>query len=134
MTEYLFVYGTLRPARASAEGSRLLKRLRRVGQARVPGRLYDLGEFPGAVLDDSARTSISGELFALPNDGSILNALDEYEEFNGDDGRKSLFVRTKANVEVPDGRQIESWIYVYNRDPGNAPIITSGDYSQSRAA
>jgi gamma-glutamylcyclotransferase (GGCT)/AIG2-like uncharacterized protein YtfP len=134
MTEYLFVYGTLRPSRASDEGSRLLKQLRRVGHARVSGRLYDLGEFPGAVLDKSAGTLIRGELFALPNDGSILNALDKYEEFDGDNGKQSLFVRTKASVEVFDGRHIESWIYVYNRDPGNAPIITSGDYSESRAA
>lgn len=134
MNEYLFVYGSLRPDTASADGARLLQKLRRVGRARVSGHLYDFGEFPGAVLDQSCRTTIQGELFELPNDPSVLIALDQYEEFDKDNGKDSLFVRTKANVELPDGRQMESWIYVYNRDPGNAPVITSGDYSRSRAA
>lgn len=134
MTEYLFLYGTLRPAKVSMEEARIVRRLRRVGSARVFGRLYDLGEYPGAILDSSARTSIRGELFELPSDPDILSALDKYEEFDKDDGKKSLFVRQKTNVEVSDGRRLESWIYVYNRDPGDARVIPSGDYSESEAA
>jgi gamma-glutamylcyclotransferase (GGCT)/AIG2-like uncharacterized protein YtfP len=133
MTEYLFLYGTLRPAKVAKEAADIVRRLRRVGPARVFGRLYDLGEYPGAVLDSLARTSIRGELFELPNDPYILSALDKYEEFDKDNG-KSLFVRKKTNVEVSDGRRLESWIYVYNRDPGDARVITSGDYSESEAA
>lgn len=134
MTEYLFLYGTLRPAKVSQEEASIVRRLRRVGSARVFGRLYDLGEYPGAILDSSARTAIRGELFEVPNDPDILSALDKYEEIDKDDGKKSLFVRKKTNVEVSDGRRLESWIYVYNRDPGDARVITSGDYSESEAA
>jgi gamma-glutamylcyclotransferase (GGCT)/AIG2-like uncharacterized protein YtfP len=134
MTKYLFLYGTLRPASPTNEATRLITGLRRIGRARVFGRLYDLGEYPGAVLDSSARTSIRGELFELPNNPSILSALDKYEEFDRANEKRSLFIRTKTNVEVSDGRRLESWIYVYNRDPGTAPVIASGDYSQSQAA
>src|SRR5216684_8945284 len=131
MTEYLFLYGTLKPNEAASDVAETVRTLRRVGSATVPGRLYDLGDYPGAVIDRSAKTSIKGELFELPNDDSALKALDDYEEFNRTDRKNSLFVRTRTVAELYDGRRLSAWIYVYNRDPGSARLIASGDYSES---
>jgi len=134
MTEYLFLYGTLKPNEAASDVAETVRTLRRVGSATVPGRLYDFGDYPGAVIDRSAKTSIKGELFELPNDDSTLRALDDYEEFNRTDRRNSLFVRTRTVATLQGGRQINAWVYVYNRNPGSARQIASGDYSKSRAA
>jgi len=134
MSEYLFLYGTLLPSNASGESPRIVRKLKRVGPATVRGRLYDFGDYPGAVLDRSAKTSIKGELFELPHDDSALKALDDYEEFNRTDQKNSLFVRTRTVAELHDGSRLNAWVYVYNRDPGSARLIASGDYSESKAA
>jgi gamma-glutamylcyclotransferase (GGCT)/AIG2-like uncharacterized protein YtfP len=134
MSEYLFLYGTLLPGDATDESSRIVSRLKRVGSATIRGRLYDFGEYPGAVLDRTAKSSIKGELFELPNDDSALKALDDYEEFNRTDRKNSLFVRTRTVATLQGGRQLNAWVYVYNRNPGSARQIASGDYSKSRAA
>lgn len=134
MSEHLFVYGTLLPDEAPKEIASIVKRFRRLGSAHVRGRLYDFGEFPGAVLDASSRTMIHGELVLLPSDGKILDALDRYEEFDPIDPKKSLFVRTKAKIRMANGSSCEGWIYVYNRRPGKAKLVRGGDYQRSKVA
>ncbi len=134
MTEYLFLYGTLKPNEAASDVAETVRTLRRVGSATVPGRLYDFGDYPWAVIDQSAKTSIKGELFELPNDDSALKTLDDYEEFNKTDRKNSLFIRTRTVATLHSGRQLNAWVYVYNRNPGSARQIVSGDYSESRAA
>jgi gamma-glutamylcyclotransferase (GGCT)/AIG2-like uncharacterized protein YtfP len=133
MRDYLFVYGTLRPKQADSEVADIVKRLRKVGAARVRGRLYDFGDYPGAVIDASSNTAVHGELVELP-DQTTLEALDQYEEFDSSRPAKSLFVRKKAKITLADGRNVEAWIYVYNRDPGDAPIVRGGNYLRSKVA
>ncbi|HEX6715622.1 MAG TPA: gamma-glutamylcyclotransferase family protein [Pyrinomonadaceae bacterium] len=134
MSQHLFLYGTLLPGEAPKEIASIVKRFRRLGSAHVRGRLYDFGEFPGAVLDPSSRTMIHGELVALPSDERTLEALDRYEEFDPSDPKGSLFVRTKVNVRMANGTTHEGWIYVYNRPPGKAKLVRGGDYLRSKVA
>jgi gamma-glutamylcyclotransferase (GGCT)/AIG2-like uncharacterized protein YtfP len=134
MSQHLFIYGTLLPGEAPEEIASIVKRLRRLGSARVRGRLYDFGEFPGAVLDPSSRTMVYGELVALPSDEGLLEALDRYEEFDSSDPKRSLFIRKKAKVWMANGSSREGWIYVYNRHPGRAKLVRGGDYLRSKVA
>lgn len=134
MSEHLFLYGTLLPSEAPEEIASLVKRFRRLGSAHVRGRLYDFGQFPGAVLDPSSRTIIHGELVALPADERLLKTLDRYEEFNPSHPKKSLFVRKRAKVSMTGGITREVWIYVYNRPTGKAKLVRGGDYSRSKVA
>ena len=133
-TAYLFLYGTLLADRAPGEVVGALKSLRRIGPAHVRGRLYDLGEYPGAILAPSSKTLIHGEIFELPNTPAIIKALDDYEEFDPGNQEDSLFLRTKARATLPDGSHIDCWIYVYNDDPGTAPLLADGTYSTTKAA
>lgn len=134
MSQHLFLYGTLLPSEAPQEIASIVKRFRRLGSAHVRGRLYDFGEFPGAVLDPASRTMIHGELVALPSDERVLEALDQYEEFDSSDPKGSLFVRTKAKVRMANGSSREGWIYVYNKSPGKAKLVRGGDYLRSKVA
>lgn len=122
MPEDLFIYGTLRPDRAPAEIANAVARLRRVGMASVRGRLYDFGEYPGAVVDHNTRTRITGEVFQVP-DEDTFRALDEYEGFNPRRPSSSLFIRKKVPVQFKNGSRRHCWVYLYNHDPGDAPLV-----------
>jgi gamma-glutamylcyclotransferase (GGCT)/AIG2-like uncharacterized protein YtfP len=134
VNEYLFVYGTLRPNHAPAEVAAVVKNLRKIGTGYIRGQLYDLGEYPGAILEASASTTISGEVFAITNEHAVLSILDSYEDFNPSDPENSLFVRKRRPVTLSDGRKLKCWVYVYNRDPESARLVAGGDYAKFNAA
>lgn len=134
MNAHLFIYGTLLPERAPYGMADAVRKLQYIGRASVRGRLYDLGEYPGAVLDSSSRMKIVGRVYALPDSGDVLKSLDEYEGFNPQDRDNSLFVRQQAKVTLEDGQRLPCWIYVYNQDVGRAKLISGGDYLKYQAA
>lgn len=134
ITDYLFLYGTLLADGVPDEVVGALKTLRRIGLAYVFGKLYDLGEYPGAILAPSSKTLIHGEIFELPATPAILKALDDYEEFDPTNKEDSLFIRTKVRARLIDGDQVDCWMYVYNDDPGTAPILADGVYSTTKVA
>ncbi len=128
MSAFLFVYGTLLPAHAPAEIAHAVSKLRPIGEGFVNGVLYDLGEYPGVVLDPSSQHRRAGTVFQLPDDPSILRTLDAYEEFDPDAPGSSLFLRVLHPVALAKGGTLQCWIYVYNRDPGSAPIFPDGKF------
>jgi gamma-glutamylcyclotransferase (GGCT)/AIG2-like uncharacterized protein YtfP len=134
MPEYLFLYGTLLPGNPHSKSLPVLRRLKPVGSATVRGRLYDFGDYPGALVDPAAKTLIKGTLFKLPNNDEVLKALDEYEEFDSRNKKSSLFVRMQADATLDDGRRLPAWLYVYNRNPRKGRLIADGEYPESRAA
>jgi gamma-glutamylcyclotransferase (GGCT)/AIG2-like uncharacterized protein YtfP len=126
MNPYLFTYGTLHPGRAPEEIAAAVARLQPVGEGFVHGRLYDLGDYPGAVLDPSSPQTISGTVFQLPEDPDILRQLDEYEGFNPDALDQGLFLRAQCSVALSAGGALTCWIYVYIGTPEPARILPSG--------
>ena len=134
MQEYLFLYGSLLPGLAPPSLRACLAKLRPLGPGTVPGLLYDLGPYPAAVLDAAAATAVAGQVFELPGDPAVLPALDAYEGFAAADPAGSLYVRRQWPVTLADGRELACWVYAYNRDPGDSPLIPDGDYRRWRAA
>lgn len=128
---YLFSYGTLLPRLAPPEIRPTVERLRRVGKGFVRGQLFDLGEYPGAILSRSG-SPIVGQIFELPDDPEVLNRLDEYEGFDRSDPEASLFVRQRRSVQLEGGRRIFCWVYTYNRPLGSARAVSGGDYTKAR--
>lgn len=128
MSEYLFTYGTLQPGLAPAYMAAAVDTLRPVAEGFALGLLYDLGHYPGAVLDPSSERKIHGRVFRLPEDPAILRQLDEYEEFYPDNPEASQFVRVLGSVELAGGSNLICWIYIYNRDPGRARIVEHGRF------
>jgi hypothetical protein len=70
MTELIFLYGTLRPGRAPEGMAGAVARLVRAGAGTIRARVYELGAYPGAVLDEFA--SLSGELFLVPDEATLV--------------------------------------------------------------
>jgi gamma-glutamylcyclotransferase (GGCT)/AIG2-like uncharacterized protein YtfP len=113
MEERIFLYGTLRPGHAPREIADAVSRLRRIAAGTVRGRLYDLGAYPGLVLDEQA-AEVRGEVFGVP-DEETLRQMDGYEGYLPSDVAGSLFVRVKTAVALEGGETEPCWVYVYNR-------------------
>jgi gamma-glutamylcyclotransferase (GGCT)/AIG2-like uncharacterized protein YtfP len=129
-SEYLFVYGTLRPEYAPEEVADVVRELAIVGEGTIQGVLYDLGSFPGVVLDAHTTRRVSGTVFRLPETGNLLSRLDEYEEYFSDAPDRSQFIRRLRSVELADSRAVECWVYEFNGETGAAVVIENGVYSR----
>lgn len=125
INQYLFIYGTLLPDIAPDEIADTAKKLEIIGEGFVQGKLYDLGDYPAAVLN--VRGKIFGRVYKLPDNENILPELDEYEGYYPKKLSKSLYIRKKTKAYL-DGRTLPCWIYEYNRDITNAPTIESGNF------
>ena len=130
MKQFLFTYGTLSNGKAPVEVKRLMKKLTPIGEASVHGRLYDLGDYPGLKSTRSTRQKVRGRVFELPDDPTVLEKLDEYEDYSTDRASKSLFVRRKVPARLDSGKKVSCWTYFYNGDVTEVRRIPSGDYSK----
>ena len=119
----LFVYGTLRRGFENRHAHLLDRSARYLGTARVQGRLYDLGQYPGIRLADNPDQWVTGDLFRLRNAEAILAALDEYEG--------SEFARVPAIAALPSGERVPCWVYEYKPEVAEERRIVSGVYSSS---
>jgi gamma-glutamylcyclotransferase (GGCT)/AIG2-like uncharacterized protein YtfP len=134
MSEFIFVYGTLRPAMAPPEMKHIVERWKPAGSGAVLGQLLDLGDYTGAVLDANTSSRIVGEAFEMPNDPAMIAELDEYEGFDPDEPETSLFCRVKTEVKLASGANRACWMYVYNRDAADAAERTGREVSKPVAA
>ena len=125
--DYIFLYGTLLPELAAGNLRPLLARLEPVGRATVPGRLFDLGDYPGAVFDMSAPSSVHGRVFVLAG-RDALREFDAYEGYDKRDVSGSVYWRVQRLVTLEDGSKVTCQMYAYNRDPTSAALIPDGNY------
>lgn len=130
--DLLFVYGTLRPGHAPASVASYVGGCGHVGPGSIAGRLYDLRNYPGAIVDAAGEGQVYGEVLALP-DWSTLHRLDAYEGYHPEGPQDSLFVRTECDVALDDGRTVRAWVYVYNRDVSGARPVPGGRYHPTPA-
>jgi gamma-glutamylcyclotransferase (GGCT)/AIG2-like uncharacterized protein YtfP len=114
----LFVYGTLRAFFDIPMARRLRREARWLGVARVAGRLYDLGRYPGISPPRRRGDSVTGELYRLGRPRRTLRALDRYE------GR---FVRELVRVRL-GRREHRAWVYRFRGPVRARDRIASGDY------
>jgi gamma-glutamylcyclotransferase (GGCT)/AIG2-like uncharacterized protein YtfP len=89
----------------------------------IPGRLFDLGHYPGLV-DGLGR--VSGELYETA-DPDAIRCLDAFEEFDPLHVSRSQFVRRRVRLLEP---AVDAWVYVYNRSIREMPLISSGSWLQ----
>lgn len=120
MTHLLFIYGTLMPGlrlEAEMQGARFL------GEAQVPGRLVDVGRYPGLL---SGPGQVKGEVYEV--DAAHLARLDSVEDMVPGDRAASQYWREIVTVlSGPlQGQRVQT--YVYNRPVDGCTAIPHGDY------
>lgn len=95
------------------------------------GRLYDIGEYPGAIADDRYAGDVYGSIFMMGDAISALKYLDDYEGFGPEQEQPNLFVREIIEVKSDKG-VISCWCYLYNLPVDGLRLIESGDYQSYR--
>jgi gamma-glutamylcyclotransferase (GGCT)/AIG2-like uncharacterized protein YtfP len=114
---HLFVYGTLMTAAASARigkaiRARLHKEAVSLGSATMPGRLYDLGRYPGMVMAAAADEVVHGEVFRLDDPADALAWLDAYEGVKPNE-RTNEYERAVRIARLASGVDVAAWVYLY---------------------
>jgi gamma-glutamylcyclotransferase (GGCT)/AIG2-like uncharacterized protein YtfP len=127
----LFVYGTLRAFVATAEGERLRRHSSLVDYARVAGRLYDLGRYPGLADARRAGDWVTGEVYRLRTPRLTLRALDRYEL--GVWPASARFTRECAIAILARGSRRRVWVYRFLGRVHAERRIAGGDYEGHRA-
>lgn len=127
--DYIMIYGTLMQGYEGYDELSLADYMTKVDNCKISGELYDLGDYPGLILENGPGPDISGgpesvrgELYRV-DDERIFSKMDEFERYdpNGD----SLYVRQMVRLDEPPG---DAWVYVYDRDLEGATVIKSGDW------
>jgi len=101
---HLWVYGSLRLHADNAYARWLARHARYLGPAWVRGVLYDLGRYPGLVIDDENGEWIEGDCFWLTKPCAVWRRLDHYEG--------SSYRRVLIPIHSRYG-QSRAWCYVY---------------------
>lgn len=126
MSDYLFVYGTLR--RHLINNQPLQHNAEFIAEASMRGRLYLLDGYPGAVDSTDFADNVLGELYKVHRPQALFNILDDYEECSARFARPHEYRREQRTVTLTDGRQFTAWVYLYNWDVRHLPQIVSGDF------
>jgi len=93
----------------------------------IKGKLYDIGEYPGAIIDTDEQYEITGAIYKLHHPQKALKILDDYEGYGDDQDQPNLFVRELLPVKTANG-ELNCWIYLYNLPVNGLQQITSGNY------
>jgi gamma-glutamylcyclotransferase (GGCT)/AIG2-like uncharacterized protein YtfP len=130
MSNFLFVYGTLRRRSRHPMARRLEASARHVGAATIAGRLYDLGRFPGLKGPRSPDDWVQGDVYDLgENAKPTLREMDAYE--NAESPPTTPYERELAAALLDDGRTLMVWVYWYRGEVREEQLIASGSFEQN---
>jgi gamma-glutamylcyclotransferase (GGCT)/AIG2-like uncharacterized protein YtfP len=126
MNNKLFVYGTLLDE-DNKYGIYLRDNSTFFSSGKLKGILYDIGEYPGAVLCPQGNEFIYGIILEIDDPAAVLALIDMYEGFGEDQPQPNEFIRSLTDAETDRGR-VDCWIYLYNLPFNDLIPIESGKY------
>ena len=126
MVNLLFVYGTLLDE-DNEYAHYLENNSKFYSYGKIKGKLYDIGEYPGAILSDQGNEYIHGVILEINDPENVLPVIDDYEGFGDDQPQPNEFIRVLTEVETGVG-MLNCWIYLYNLSVEELPQIKSGRY------
>lgn len=112
-TPLLFVYGTLRRGFRHPMARLLALSASYSGAGRLPGRLYRLGSYPGAILSHNPGEWVRGDLYAMKNPSKLLARIDRYEALDRGRRRQAEYQRVVTAIQRDDGTTSLAWVYRY---------------------
>ena len=124
----LFVYGSLRSGFRSPAYEYISRYFVFVGDARVRGKLFDLGSYPAGIKTND-NTFIVGELYNIKSENEFawaIGQLDDYEGVTVEPDEVQLYKREITEVNI-NNTITHAWIYWYNGDTSGKKLIESGD-------
>jgi len=123
---FLFVYGSLLDE--DNEFAVYLKNNSTFYSAgKVKGKLYDIGEYPGAILSAEGDGYIYGNILEIDTPEKVFKIIDDYEGYGGEQSWPNEFIRVLTDIETESGA-MTCWIYVYNLPVNGLRYIKGGRY------
>jgi gamma-glutamylcyclotransferase (GGCT)/AIG2-like uncharacterized protein YtfP len=126
LVRHLFVYGTLQSGHSRAD---VLPGIASRQPARISGRLFDLGAYPGWQPGDHTTHPVQGELLELTDPVSALSVADTVEGCAGYRS-EALYHRVLVRAVCAGGERILAWCYRV-ADSDDAKVIASGRWDDS---
>jgi gamma-glutamylcyclotransferase (GGCT)/AIG2-like uncharacterized protein YtfP len=130
MTNLLFIYGTLLN-NDNKYGIYLRNNSRHHSTGKLKGKLYDIGEYAGAILSGGDGECINGDIVQMDSPEKVLTVIDDYEGFGEDQPQPNEFIRVLVEVETECGR-VNCWTYLYNLPVTNLQWIKTGRYIKEK--
>jgi gamma-glutamylcyclotransferase (GGCT)/AIG2-like uncharacterized protein YtfP len=128
MSDYLFVYGTLRRVFNHPMHQVLISYSDYIATAILQGRLYEVVNYPAAILSANSDDKVIGELYIIKNSGLLFTALDDYEECSPRFATPHEYARIEHRVSLENGTKQLAWLYCYQGDVSPLKRIITGDY------
>ena len=119
--DVLAVYGELLSGLDAPQQQGLRQGLVLRGSCWIPGLLYDVGRYAALV---PGAGQVLGELYEVTDPG-LFEELDWFQTYDRGREPDPEYVRCLIPLIEPE---IEAWVYMYDRDPGDAPRVESGDW------
>jgi gamma-glutamylcyclotransferase (GGCT)/AIG2-like uncharacterized protein YtfP len=126
MNNLLFIYGTLLNDN-NDYGIYLKNNSFFYSHGKLQGKLYDVGEYPGAVLTDEKGSYIYGDVLEIIDPAEVLKIIDDYEGYGEHQPQPNEFVRVLTEVET-DAGAVTCWLYLYNLPVSGLRLIEEGRY------
>lgn len=120
--DYLVFYGTLMSMYDSLKELGAEHMVEFIGQCTFPGKLVDLGEWPGAIRDEGG---VEAELWKVI-DYQVFRKLDPFERYDPMSPEKSYYERRTVRLIYPEN--IDAWVYYLRRPNQDAKLIESGNW------
>lgn len=127
----LFVYGSLRKGFKSPMYDYISRFFTLTGEAKVRGKVFDMGSY-AAGIPSRDNSFIIGELYQMNRETDfswVMGQLDDYEGVNVEADEMQLYRRDIAEVFI-NNSVTHAWIYWFNGDVSDKPLIASGDLMQ----
>jgi gamma-glutamylcyclotransferase (GGCT)/AIG2-like uncharacterized protein YtfP len=121
--ELLALYGTLMSPFDALDELGARRQLRLIGPCEIPGRLFDVGEWPSLLAGDGVAHA---ELFEVLS-AAVFERLDPFEQYDPADHASSIYIRERVRLLRPDA---EAWVYVANTPLTGARHISSGSWQE----
>ena len=127
----IFVYGTLRKAFQHELFKILAKDFQFLGKGFIRGKLFDVGDYPAAVISVTRENQILGEVYQLKGDKNMASVFKIFDKYEGYDSKKissSEYIRKRMFATLANGKRRLVWVYVYNKSLKSKRMIAHGDY------
>ena len=123
---HIFFYGTLMRTFPLRTFAGIDNWLEYIGDGPVPGVLFDLGCYPGLVVDSCSQ--VCGEVYRILDPIKLFARVDQIEDYRAATPKEGQYVRQTMDAMLEDGRAMLVWCYVYNQPLPPSVRIEGGDY------
>ena len=101
-----------------------------MGAAWMPGRLFRVEWYPGALYEPLGQGKVYGELYELSDPMMLLTQLDLYEGTGEAFRQPWEYIRVQVSVQADAASEnsIVAWTYLYNHPVERLALLPSGNF------